>query len=398
MMFYSLMAFNNESNTNMEKYSNYSIEDFTTDSYFIKWVLKPEIESIKFWEEFKENNPSQLNNIEEAILLIRYLQAVESDIPQEKIEKIKTKIFVIKKGRKLFYRLGWAAIFIALIGVAGILYQLMNNEKVDFAAFDVPVENEAQIIFADGSKKSITSENSQIIQEKSGTIIVDSDTLTIGQQDTKSEQIDLVTVVMPYGKQTHLQLSDGSIIHINSGSKVSYPIKFVGAKREIYLCGEAYLEVNANKQKPFIVHTADIDIRVTGTEFNVSAYSDDSFTQTVLVSGVVAIDRKNLLKRNIELLPGESFSLNKLSGEISKEVVDTGQYTSWIQGYIICRKEPVSGVVKKLERYYNCKIICEESIAGITFSGKLDLKENINSVVEALSFASPMEIEINKPI
>lgn len=383
----------------MKKYFKYSIEDFATDSYFIKWVLSPDIESTMFWEKVKKEYPGQHENMEGAITLIKSIQAVEPDIPQEKIEKIKAGVFStsLKKKRKLHYRLGWAAIFIVLIGVSGLIYQMINIQKNNSAIFDVPANiNEAQIIFADGSKKSIDCESSQIIQETPGTIIVNSDTLTIARKNTKKNSADLITVVMPYGKQTYLQLSDSSIIHINSGSKVTYPVEFVGAEREVFLSGEAYFQIKTNKQIPFIVHTADMDIRVTGTEFNVSAYSDDSFTQTVLVSGVVAVDRKNLFKRNIELKPGESLSLNKISGEVFKQHVNTDQYISWIYGYIICDKEPVSGVIKKIERFYNCKIACKESISGITFSGKLDLKEDVENVVDALSFASPMDIEINK--
>ncbi len=383
----------------MKKYLKYSIEDFATDSYFIKWVLSPDIESTMFWEKVKKEHPGQYENMEEAITLIKSIQAVEPDIPQEKIEKAKARLFTgtsLKKKRKLHSRLGWAAIFIVLIGASGLIYQMMNTQRNDSAIFDMPVDNEAQIIFADGTKKSISRENSQIIQKTPGTIIVNSDTLTIGQGYAKTKNTGLVTVVMPYGKQTYLQLPDKSIVYINSGSKVSYPVEFVGASREVFLSGEAYFKITTNKQIPFIVHTADMDIRVTGTEFNVSAYSDDSFTQTVLVSGVVAVDRKNLFKRNIELKPGESLSLNKASGEVFKQQVNTDQYTSWIYGYIICNKEPVPGVLKKVERFYNCEITCKESISGITFSGKLDLKEDVEKVVDALLFASPMDIKITK--
>lgn len=381
----------------MEKYSGYSIEEFVKDSRFIRWVLDGDKESDLFWEEFQINYPSQRQNLESAKKLVQALQAIEPDIPSESIEKIRLKIFPTKKRFHIFLRLGWAAIFIIFLGATGLVYQLMNKDQIDLAAIEMPV-NKAEIIFADGTKKSIESDNSKIIQEKAGTIIVDSDTITTAQNHTKDHDTRLITIVMPYGKQSRLELSDGSIVQINAGSKISYPASFVGKTRDVYLCGEAYFDVKTNKQNPFIVHTTDMDVWVTGTTFNLSAYSDDTFSQAVLVEGVVEVNRKDLFKRNIKLQSGESLSMDKTSGEISKEFVNTDQYTSWVQGYYSCTKEPVPMVLKKLERYYNCKITCKENISGITFSGKLELKEDIERVIETLLFASPIEIElINNP-
>ena len=97
---------------------------------------------------------------------------------------------------------------------------------------------------------------------------------------------------MPYGQQSSLQLPDGTHVYVNAGSQLSFPAVFSGEKREVYLTGEAFFDVHKDKEHPFIVNTPDIEIMVTGTEFNVSSYSDDNFTQTVLVEGAVSVRKK----------------------------------------------------------------------------------------------------------
>lgn len=379
----------------MKKYTKYSVEQFASDSQFINWVISPNEESEKFWNGVIKQNPNQKGKIEEAASLIKSIKAVETLVPQERLDKIWDNISEkqnrVKKLATYSY-LRWAAVLVILIGFAAVLSQLTQNPGFEFAEMDSSPINEAQIIMADGSTKSIEQQESEIEINSSGEVIVNNDTLKITQQGTNKEKLN--QVIMPYGKQSSLLLPDGTKVFINAGSRISFPSAFSGSKREIYLVGEAYFEVESNKQKPFIVHTPDIDVTVTGTKFNVSAYSDDSFAQTVLVSGVVSVSKKTLLSKTIEIKPGESALFNKEQAEITTRKVNTDNYTSWINGYIICNNDPVTSVVKKIERYYNHKIDIGANLDGITFSGKLDLKDDIQKVLESLAYASSLNIEI----
>ncbi len=379
----------------MQKYSKYSIEDLTTDSGFINWVLHPNETSDKFWNGVIKKYPSQKKKIEEAAYLINSIKAKNPSVPQERIEIMWNNIRLKSSNqtRLKFHRyMRWAAVLVILLGSAAIVSQFIQTPDFEFAETDITQVDEAHIILADGSTKSIDKEESEIEIKSSGVVIINNDTLRTSQQAIKKEKLN--HVVMPYGKQTSLQLPDGTTVFINAGSRFSFPSGFSKNRREVYLVGEAFFEVESNKQKPFIVHTPEIDITVTGTRFNVSAYSDDNFSQTVLVSGAVSVSKNKWLGRKLEITPGESALLDKESGVVTTSTVETSQYTSWIYGYIVCENNPVNEVMKKIERYYNCKIIIDTSITGISFSGKLDFKEDVVSVLESIAYASSLKIEI----
>lgn len=379
----------------MEKYSKYSIEDFTTDSDFINWVIYPDEVSENFWIFIINEYPSQKGKIEEAISLINSIKAKDPSVPQESIERMWNNIRLKstnQKRLKLYSYMRWAAVLVILLGSSVLISQFIKTTDSYIVETDFTKVNKAQIILSDGSIKLIDKEESEIEIKLSGDIIVNNDTLKSRKQSIKKEKLN--HIVIPYGKQSRLQLPDGTIVNINAGSQISFPSVFSGSKREVYLVGEAFFKVKSNKQKPFIVHTPEISVTATGTEFNVSAYTDDNFTQTVLVEGAVSICKNAFFSKKREIKPGESAFFDKNSGIVTTHPVDIEQYVSWIHSFIICKNDQVIDVIKKIERYYNRKISIEQSITDITFSGKLDLKEDVVSVLESITYASSLDLEI----
>src|SRR3546814_509770 len=116
-------------------------------------------------------------------------------------------------------------------------------------------------------------------------------------------RVAMNTLIVPYGKRTKLQLSDGSTVWLNSGSKLAYPASFNEDKRKVYLEGEAIFEVTHDKSHPFMVIAKDFEIEVLGTVFNVSNYSDDPSINTVLKNGSVKIQYKgNSIKNKSQII------------------------------------------------------------------------------------------------
>ena len=378
----------------MSKYQKYSVEQFSTDSYFIKWVVSPNEVSDKFWNEFINQFPYQKDKINEAIYLVAALKAIEPSVSQERLNLVWNRISSSQhKKRQLYPLLRWAAIIIIILSISVILPRFLKSPDFDFVETDITQIEEAKVILSDGSVKSIIKDESEIEVISNDEIIVNNDTIQ-NTSNSKTKE-NLIKVVMPYGKQSSLQLPDGTNVFINAGSQLSFPSNFDGKYREVYLVGEAFFEVNENEELPFIVHTPDINITVTGTQFNVSAYPDDGFIRTVLVSGAVSITKQALFGKTLDIKPGEAAFLIKEEGTININEVDTELYTSWIHGYVISRNDPIWQVVRKLERYYNCEIEFEQDIGQITFSGKLDLKEDVVKVVELFAYASSLKVEIN---
>ena len=101
--------------------------------------------------------------------------------------------------------------------------------------------------------------------------------------ETTLEKLVYNTIKIPYGKRFELQLSDGTIVHLNSGTTLKYPVKFIASgNRQVFLDGEAFFDVAKDKTHPFVVNADNLNVRVLGTHFNVSNYPEDKLTDIVL--------------------------------------------------------------------------------------------------------------------
>lgn len=169
-------------------------------------------------------------------------------------------------------------------GVYTAFYGTVNNNKNNVPKVTLQLE--------DGSLKEINEATIQVISTKEGEVTLSQNGNKLLYADV-DQKIDTVihynTLTVPYGKMFDVVLSDVTLVMLNSGSKLRYPVNFVeGGERGVYLAGEAYFEVTENKEHPFIVHSDKMNIRVLGTKFNVSAYPDDDQTTAVLAFGNIA--------------------------------------------------------------------------------------------------------------
>jgi transmembrane sensor len=103
----------------------------------------------------------------------------------------------------------------------------------------------------------------------------------------QEKQIEWNDLTIPHGMQQTLALSDGTVLHLNAGTRVIYPTEFIGDKREIFINGEMYADVAKNPEKPFIISAGDIHVEVLGTQFNFRAYNNLETVEVALVEGAV---------------------------------------------------------------------------------------------------------------
>lgn len=377
----------------MERFSKYKVEDFATESVFVKWVLAPDEKSNRFWEDFQNSYPLKKTELEEAKKLVLAMRATESAVPTDRLDILWAKIDeskTIKKSGGVFRYLRWVAVFILLLGSGAVYYITSEQHNFKFSQHRITKNDDARLLLADGSTTTLDQAESEIEVNATGEIIVNQD--TIRSEPVPQKVAELNHVIMPYGKQTNLQLPDGTVVYVNAGTRLSFPSHFNNVKREVFLEGEALFEVHENKEVPFIVHTPDMDITVTGTVFNVSAYADDDYTQAVLVSGAVNVSKPGLFAKKIAIQPGESAKLDRYSGNILTRDVDPEIYTAWTKGYLIFRNEPLGNVFKKLERFYDEKIEMESELEHASFSGKLDVSKTLRLVMEDVAFASSVRV------
>ncbi|HHT30418.1 FecR family protein [Petrimonas mucosa] len=188
-------------------------------------------------------------------------------------------------------------------------------------------------------------------------------------------------LIVPPGQRINLILSDNSNVWLNSNTEFRYPTVFSKKERTVYLNGEAYFEVSKNVEKPFIVRTGQGDIRVTGTSFNVEAYSQFNTFETSLFEGGVEIYRNET--RIAALQPNQKaiLSNNKL---VVSAIEDTDHFL-WKDGLIAFNNKPLHEILLSLEKYFDTKIELElKSLPQHTYTGKFRQSDGIDHALRVL--------------
>jgi Domain of unknown function (DUF4974)/FecR protein len=277
-----------------------------------------------------------------------------------------------------------AASVVVLLGI-GFVYQKGNfkaktEQKFDFKSTDIVLQLE------NGNTQIISENNKVEVRDADGNVVGNQDGDKIIYDDNSDlETVTYNTIKIPYGKKFKLQLSDGTLVHLNSGTTLKYPVKFIaGENRQVFLDGEAFFDVAKDKKHPFIVNADALNIRVLGTHFNVSNYPEDSATDVVLVEGSVGMYRSNEefdAAKNTILKPGYKGSFNRENAFISTKPVITDIYTSWINGGLTFRNMTFKNIITKLERRYNVTIINKnEKLANEKFNASFS-DESIEKVM-----------------
>ncbi|WP_159523539.1 FecR family protein [Sunxiuqinia indica] len=197
------------------------------------------------------------------------------------------------------------------------------------------------------------------------------------------------TVSIPIGAKTELTMPDGSKVWLNSGSKITYSSDF-SKERNVLLVGEAFFDVVKGKI-PFEVNTSYGTVHVMGTAFDVQAYPDGNFV-TTLERGVVKVTDKDNNRQEV-IAPGEQVRL--VRDNFIKKEVNTELYTSWKDGKLIFSRDPFPDMMKRLERWFNVKIVYSANdFKGLWFSGTIE-DETLTEVMEMVCKSAPMSYSYN---
>ena len=204
------------------------------------------------------------------------------------------------------------------------------------------------------------------------------------------------TSVAPKGSISEMYMPDGSHIFLNAGSEIRYSVDGHNGMREVFLNGEAWFKVAKMKEKPFVVHTSFYDVKVTGTSFNVKAYSEEKDVVTTLEEGSVHIMSSENLKLSEErvLKPGEQLVYNKESKNIQIGEANTKLTTSWKENKLVFINMSLKELMVLLERKYGVEIeIDDKAILEYHYDGTLK-NETILEVLEVLKQTLPINYKI----
>lgn len=170
---------------------------------------------------------------------------------------------------------------------------------------------------------------------------------------------------VPNGEMKKLLLSDGSLILVNSGSKLIYPKKFGNGERELYLDGEAYFEVKHDTGHPFVVHVKNLNVRVLGTHFNIKAYDEEKEITTTLVSGAVKVyETKNPGGTHYIILhPDEQSVYDCIDRSFTLKKIISSKVSSWTSGSLDFEQEKLQNILSELERRFNVRFTVDGMIS-----------------------------------
>ena len=208
-------------------------------------------------------------------------------------------------------------------------------------------------------------------------------------------------VVEKGGRANTLLLSDGSKIILNASTRFKYPTSFNGDERVVHLEGEAYFEVKHDPARPFIVQVRDVETRVLGTAFNVSAYENEESVYTTLLTGKVQVslmDQKSDIPSMI-LKPGMQSCWKSGTGEFSVRKVDTKNVVAWRYGEFVFDEDDIEVVTRMLSRWYEVRFVYDGKRKGRhTFSGKMSKDEKLESILKILTLAGGPEFRVEDGI
>ncbi|TPG33891.1 FecR family protein [Flavobacterium pectinovorum] len=330
-----------------------------------KWIEDPENQVIfqdyvktHFAVTLAMNNPD-IKTVKKALL---------KEIRKEKKKVQKYRLRSLMK---------YAAIAIIFLGIGVLLQKNVfnaNNSK----EIIVPKKDEITLKLGNGNIKVIAADGTSKVYDANGKVVGEQNGKElVYTNDPKVTKLVYNTLSIPNGKRFNITLSDGTVVYLNAGSSMTYPVQFIkNEKRKIFLTGEAFFEVAHDKKHPFIVNANKLDVQVYGTKFNVSNYQEDDATDVVLVEGSVSMAESGSAgksKNEIFLSPGYKGTFIKDNKKISNEKVNTSLYTSWMNGNLVFRQESFENIIKKLERHYNVIIINNnKNLAKETFNATIE--------------------------
>ena len=291
----------------------------------------------------------------------------------------------------------YAAAIVLILSVGGVFYFSGDKEQAEIlpvAKCEVQVPgSRAVLILPDGRKVDLENEvlRSDLAQSDS-LLLVSARSLKYRDIDSPDTTEIFHTLEIPRGGEYLLTLSDGTMIYLNSESTLSFPVKFQGKERKVYLTGEAYFKVAKNTEHPFVVTAGELEVLVTGTTFGVRAYKDEKDIQTTLESGQVTVKVEG---KSVKLVPNKQVLFNKSTMGLEVRDVDVDLYLAWADGRLVYDNCPLEKILTDLGRWYNIDVFySRDELRSYQFSLNMKKHEEFTQVLELIGKTGEVQFEI----
>ena len=348
----------------MKEYKRFNVEQFATDEFFRQWVMNPNPETHTFWNHWMQQNPEKKNQIKQAKILIRTLNdRYKNHLPEELVEYDMNELVRLAEASKLtrkektalptrFFAWRIAAIVVAVAGLGWLYYA-------------------GKVSRQPGSKRFVS---------------IAAEPLMIKVNDSDKE----MTVL----------LSDNSVATLMKGSKLTYPSRFSGEERKVFLSGEAFFDITKDPKRPFLVFANETVTKVLGTSFRVRAFEQDPEVMVVVKTGKVSVypqEEYELLNRQSDraikgviLSPNQQVVFRKKDNRLEKGIVANPAMlsVSTDQKELVFDEKPVADVLHSLEDIYGIVIVFDaESLSSCVITTQFNeenLKQRMSVICQAI--------------
>lgn len=206
------------------------------------------------------------------------------------------------------------------------------------------------------------------------------------------EPAKLQAMDIPAGQRLRIELTDGTSVWLNSNTRMEFPGSFTGDNRVVSIDGEAYFEVAKDANHPFVVNTPSGSVTVTGTTFNVDAYSSAESMVVSLIDGSVEVsDGANSVYK---LEPGQRLILDRKFAALSEV---RNEDIEWVNGIVSFYQLPLEDILLRFEKYYGVRVsYLSREMPDSRFSGKFYIDEGIEQALKTLQRDMNFVYEIDK--
>jgi len=333
------------------RYEEFSGDEFATDDFFCRWVLKPDIQTDAFWMEWLRSHSERSREIQQArkLVLVATMDPVK-DPSEQTVDRLWSGILRRTKTetrilpfytQKTFVRIA-ATLLLLLTAFIGYRYNYANNKIYETAN----------------------------------------------------------------GEIRRLQLEDGTMVTLNANSKLTIPSKLLGVtEREAFLEGEAFFKVQKQQQDgqhvKFTVHTDDVDVEVKGTEFNVNTRQEK--TRVILSEGNIQLRLVNDKKEVLQMKPGDLVDYSKTKKSLAvRQVDDASSWYSWKDNRWTFESTPLSEVATLITETYGFPVELKgdstgnQKVTGIIPSDNLeDILASLESILDVKTEQKDKQIRIH---
>ena len=358
---------------------------------------KSEEQELRAWMDEAEEN--KLFFMEGVKMVREYQVVTRSDKnASDSLKHVRDKIKA-RGRRQLWIQITAVASVVILFALSFAFFYMPELERESPVSAKVHAGGmKATLIVANGIQVDLMQDNLQdVVRQYGATVLEDKKNELRYDNVEVNEEIEekpvYHTISTPVGGEYHFTLADGTMVWLNSSSRLTFPTRFTGDAREVLVEGEVYFGVQHDESKPFIVRVNDVSVRVLGTEFCISAYPENEGVMTTLVRGAVQVTSGN---NRVVLKPGYQAVVDQYSGAISQRAVELSLYTSWVRGIFEYENMELNDIMVQLARWYDVQFTfsaseCKER----RFTGVIRKYEDLNDVLDMIEKTTNVKFIIN---